>query len=71
VPEPGYLFVSLVTSGIGFVLLVYGRKQHRPIQLGVGILLLVLPFLIHDGLWLGLASAAACAGVWAGVKAGL
>ena len=70
-PEPSYLFVSFLTSSVGFVMLVYGKRQHRPLQLAGGIMLLVFPFLVHDPLWLGLLSAGICAGVWGGVKAGL
>jgi hypothetical protein len=70
-PEPGYLFVSLVASSVGFVMLVYGKKQHRPLQLAAGIMLLVFPLLVRDPLWLGLLSVGICAGVWGGVKAGL
>ena len=54
-----------------FVLFMYGKKQHRPVQLGGGLLLMLLPFFVHNGLWLGVASAALCAIVWGGVKAGL
>lgn len=70
-PEPKYLFVALFTSGVGFVMLVYGKKQHRPLQLAGGIMLLVFPFLVRDAFLLGLVSAGICAGVWGGVKAGL
>jgi hypothetical protein len=70
-PEPSYLFVGFIASSVGFVMLVYGKKQHRPLQLAGGIMLLVFPFLVYDALWLGLLSAAICGGVWGGVKAGL
>lgn len=70
-PTPSYLFVSIFTSSIGFVMLVYGKKQHRPPQLAGGLMLLVFPFFVYDPLWLGLISAGICGGVWAGVKAGL
>jgi hypothetical protein len=69
--ETDYLVVSLVFSGVGFVLFMYGRKQHRPVQLGGGLLLMLLPFFVHNGLWLGVASAALCAIVWGAVKTGL
>ncbi len=69
--DPAYLVVSLLVSSIGFVLFMYGKKQHRPVQLGSGLLLLLFPFLVHDALWLGLTGAAVCAVVWGGVKAGL
>ncbi|RLB41589.1 MAG: amino acid transport protein [Deltaproteobacteria bacterium] len=69
--DPAYLVVSLIVSGIGFVMFMYGKKQHRPVQLGSGLLLLLLPFFVRDGLWLGVASAVVCAIVWGSVKAGL
>jgi len=71
VPEPSYLFVALLASSVGFVMLVYGKKQHRPLQLAGGLILLVLPYLVRDAFLLGLVSAGICAGVWGGVKAGL
>lgn len=70
-PEPSYLAVAFLASSVGFVMLVYGRRQHRPLQLAGGLVLLIFPFLVRDALWLGLLAAAICIGVWAGVKAGL
>ena len=70
-PEPSYLIVSLIVSSVGFVMFIYGKKQHRPVQLGAGLLLLLLPFFVRDGLLLGIGGAAISAGVWGAVKAGL
>ncbi len=42
--DPTWLFVSLITSGIGFVLFVYGRKQHRWPQLAGGLVFMVYPY---------------------------
>lgn len=70
-PEASYLAVAFLVSSVGFVMLMYGRKQHRPLQLAAGIMLLVFPFLVRDALWLGLIGVATCVGVWGGVKAGL
>ena len=69
--EPAYIAVSLVVSGVGFVMFMYGKKQHRPVQLGAGLLLLLFPLFVRDGLWLGVAGAVICAVVWGSVKAGL
>jgi hypothetical protein len=69
--DPAYMLVALVSSSVGFVMLVYGRRQHRPLQLGAGLLLLLLSLFVRDALVLGLLSAVLCAGVWGGVKAGL
>jgi hypothetical protein len=41
-----WLYVSLVISSIGFVLLAYGRKQARIPQLVVGLALLVYPYFV-------------------------
>jgi hypothetical protein len=69
--EPAYLIVSLIVSGVGFVMFMYGKKQHRPVQLGSGLLLLVFPFFVHDAFFLGLISGVICLLTWIGVKAGL
>jgi hypothetical protein len=42
--DPVWLFVSLIPSGIGFVLFVYGKKQERWPQLAAGLLLMVYPY---------------------------
>jgi hypothetical protein len=44
--DPGLLFLSLVTSGAGFVLFVYGRKQERWPQLVAGLVLMVYPYFV-------------------------
>lgn len=42
--DPTWLFVSLIPGGIGFVLLVYGKKQERWPHLVAGLLLIVYPY---------------------------
>lgn len=42
--DPTLLMLSLVPSGIGFVLFTYGRKQDRWPQLLCGLLLMVYPY---------------------------
>ena len=69
--DPAFLVVSLIVSSVGFVMFMYGKKQHRPVQLGSGLLLLLVPFFVRDPLALGLSSAVICAIVWGSVKAGL
>jgi len=67
--DPTWLFLSLFPSGIGFVLLVYGKKEGRWPQLVAGLLFLVYPYFTDSvtalvgvgialgvGLWLGLRS---------------
>jgi len=69
--DPAYLLVSLLVSSVGFVMFMYGKKQSRPVQFGVGLVLLVVPYFLRDPLLLGMVGAAACALVWGSVKAGL
>jgi hypothetical protein len=42
--DPTMLMLSLIPSGIGFVLFTYGRKEHRWPQLVTGLLLMVYPY---------------------------
>ena len=42
--DPTWLFLSLIVSGIGFVLFVYGKKRERwPLLVG-GLLFMVYPY---------------------------
>jgi len=42
--DPAWLFLSLVLSGLGFVLFRYGKKQDRWPQLVAGLALMVYPY---------------------------
>ena len=42
--RPTLLMVSLIPSGVGFVLFTYGRKQERWPQMVCGLLLMVYPY---------------------------
>ena len=42
--DPNWLLLSLIPSGIGFVLFTYGRKQQRWPHLAAGLLLMVYPY---------------------------
>ena len=42
--DPNWLLLSLIASGIGFVLFTYGRKQQRWPHLAAGVLLMVYPY---------------------------
>ena len=68
--DPAWLFLSLIPSGIGFVLFVYGKKQGRWPLIVSGIAFTVYPFfspsviaLVGVGVLLG-------AGTWLAVRAG-
>ena len=68
--DPTWLFLSLVTSGVGFVLFVYGKKQQRWPQLIGGIAFSVCPYftpsvgaLVGVGVLLGV-------GLWMAIRSG-
>ena len=42
--DPTWLFLSLIASGAGFVLFLYGRKQERTPQLVAGLVIMVYPY---------------------------
>ena len=42
--DPTWLFLSLIPSGIGFVLFVYGKKQNRWPHLAAGLVMMVYPY---------------------------
>ena len=44
--DPTLLVLSLLPSGVGFVLFTYGRKQHRFPQLLCGLLLMIYPYFV-------------------------
>ena len=67
--DPTWIFLSLFPSGIGFVLLAYGKKEGRWPQIVTGLIFLVYPYFTDSvaaligvgvalgvGLWLGLRS---------------
>jgi hypothetical protein len=68
--DPTWLFVSLVPSGIGFVLLSYGRKQDRWPHIVAGLLMMAYPYFTPALVPLVLTGAAICAGLWYAVRLG-
>lgn len=68
--DPAWLLLSLIPSGIGFVLIVYGKKQGRWPHLVGGLALAVYPYiatslvtLVAIGLLIGI-------GLWSTVRLG-
>lgn len=68
--DPTFLLISLIPSGIGFVLFVYGRKQQRWPQIVGGILMMVYPYFVNGSAMLVIVGLAICAAVWAGLRMG-
>jgi multisubunit Na+/H+ antiporter MnhC subunit len=68
--DPALLFLSLVTSGIGFVLFIYGKKQERPPQLVAGLALMAYPYLVSTALMTIIIGIAIVAGLWLAIRQG-
>ena len=68
--DPTWLFLSLIPSGIGFVLFVYGKKQERmPLMLG-GIVFSVYPYFTSSILALVGVGVVLGAALWLMVRGG-
>lgn len=68
--DPAVLLLSLVTSGAGYVLFSYGRKQARMPQVIGGVLLMVYPYFVSTFTGVLLIGALIGAGVWVALKMG-
>lgn len=69
--DPTWLFLSLIPGGIGFILIVYGKKEHRWPQLAAGVAFLLYPYFtstISGLIGVGLAIGAA---LWLALRQGL
>jgi hypothetical protein len=68
--DPTWIFLSLIPSGIGFVLFMYGKKQERWPQMIAGVLLMGYPYLATTVLSLTVVGVAIGAGLWLAIQMG-
>lgn len=68
--DPASLFLSLIVSGVGFVLFTYGRKQDRFPQLAAGLVLMIYPYFVGSAVPMLLVGAAIMGGLWLVVRSG-
>ena len=66
--DPNFLILSLIPSGIGFVLFTYGKKMHRLPQLVGGIALMVYPYFTPTMTTMISVGLLICAAVWFAVQ---
>lgn len=64
------LFLSIVTSGVGFVLFSYGRKQDRWPMIVAGLLFMVYPYFTSSVTAMLAVGVALGLGLYAAVRAG-
>jgi hypothetical protein len=68
--DPASLFLSLIVSGVGFVLFVYGKKQERWPHLVAGLVLMVYPYFVGAAVPMLVVGAAVVGGLWLAVRRG-
>ena len=68
--DPTSLFVSLIVGSVGFVLLVYGKKQQRLPHMFAGVALMIYPYFVGDWLMMAVVGALICGGLWLAVRQG-
>jgi hypothetical protein len=64
------LILSLIPSGIGFVLFVYGKKQERWPHLAAGVAMMVYPYFATSVVSLVGVGVAISVALWYAVRAG-
>lgn len=68
--DPTWLFLSLIPSGVGFVLFVYGKKQQRWLYVIAGIVFMVYPYFTGTVLSLAATGVALGFALWYAVQLG-
>lgn len=66
--DPTVLILSLIPSGIGFVLFTYGKKMQRLPQLVGGIALMIYPYFTPTATTMISVGVLICAAVWFAVQ---
>lgn len=68
--DPTLLLLSLIPSGIGFVLFAYGKKQQRLAHVAAGIAFIVYPYFVATALQMILGGAFVAGALWYARRAG-
>ena len=68
--DPMWLLLSLIASGAGFVLFIYGKKQERMPQLVAGLVLMIYPYFTTSIATLVGVGAAVALALWYVVRLG-
>ena len=68
--DPTWLLLSLIPGGVGFVLIVYGKKRERWIHVVFGVLFNVYPFFTESSTMLVVVGVALGAALWWLVREG-
>jgi hypothetical protein len=64
------LFIELIVSSIGFVLLAYGKKQQRLPQMFAGVALMIYPYFVDGWMMMAGVGALICGALWWAIRTG-
>ena len=68
--DPTWLFLSLIISGVGLALFIYGKKQGRIPQLVAGLILMGYTYIVTSTLWMIVLAALILGALWWAVRQG-
>lgn len=68
--DPTWLFLSLIPGGVGFVMVVYGKKQQRWPIVAFGIAFMVYPYFTESAAAMTGVGVALGALLWAALRTG-
>ena len=68
--DPTWLFLSLIISGVGLALFIYGKKQGRIPQLVAGLILMVYTYVVTGTLWMIVIAVLVLLALWWAVRQG-
>lgn len=63
-PSPAYLFGALVFGLIGYAAFRLGRRGGKPLTVGLGVALMLFPYVVTRTAWMFAVGLALCAGLW-------
>ena len=69
-PDPTWLFLSLITGIVGVAFFGYGKKQGRMPQMAAGLALMVYPYFATTTMSLLVIGVAICAALWGVLRLG-
>jgi hypothetical protein len=68
--DPTLLMLSLVPSGVGLFLFMYGKKKERLVHIAAGLVLMVYPYFVTTVLQMLLGGALIGGAFWWALEAG-
>jgi hypothetical protein len=68
--DPTMIMLSLIPSGVGVFLFMYGKKTERFLYIASGIILMVYPYFVNTVLQMFVGGAAIAAVFWLALQQG-